>query len=260
MQAFPNPFPGLRPFEPADRDRFFGRDLQIQELGQRLADHRVITIIGGSGCGKSSLVRAGLLPALTGLGIATAGRVWQPVVFIPGRFADRAERRSPLYSLARAFDGVLVDDADREGRIDRIVQNFDTVGGFGRIIDACSEQRKVRAGQEALREKTNYLFVVDQFEELFSEQLRNEPEPVSLISRIIENWRNPHPRAYVVLTMRSEHLESCTAYGDFPEVINATSYLVRRLRDSELEEAIVRPIEQLCTELAASGSEGDAAP
>ena len=76
MPAFPNPFPGLRPFEAADRDRFFGRDLQVQELGQRLAENRVITIIGGSGCGKSSLVRAGLLPALTGLGISTAGRAY----------------------------------------------------------------------------------------------------------------------------------------------------------------------------------------
>jgi hypothetical protein len=186
--------------------------------------------------------------------------VWQPVVFVPGRFSDRAERRSPLYSLARAFDSVLGDDPQREDRIDSIVQNFDTVGGFGRIVDAFSGSRKVRAGQEALREKTNYLFVVDQFEELFSEQLRNEPEPVSLISRIIENWRSPHPRAYIVLTMRSEHLENCTAYGDFPEVINATSYLVRRLRDSELEEAIVRPIEQLCMELANAAPPDGAVP
>ena len=245
MPAFPNPFPGLRPFEAADRDRFFGRDLQVQELGKRLAENRVITIIGGSGCGKSSLVRAGLLPALTGLGLSSAGRIWQPVVFIPGRFADRAERRSPLYSL-------LIDESDRDARVERIVNNFDTVGGFGRLVDAFSGQRKVRLGQEALRDKANYLFVIDQFEELFSEELRTEPEPVSLISRIVENWRNPHPRAYIVLTMRSEHLENCTAYGDFPEVINATSYLVRRLRDSELQDSIVRPIEQLCIELAAA--------
>jgi energy-coupling factor transporter ATP-binding protein EcfA2 len=252
MPAFPNPFPGLRPFEAADRDRFFGRDLQVQELGKRLAENRVITIIGGSGCGKSSLVRAGLLPALTGLGLSSAGRIWQPVVFIPGRFVDRAERRSPLYSLARAFDSVLIDESDRDARIERIVNNFDTVGGFGRLVDAFSGQRKVRPGQESLRDKANYLFVIDQFEELFSEELRTEPEPVSLISRIVENWRNPHPRAYIVVTMRSEHLENCTAYGDFPEVINATSYLVRRLRDSELQDSIVRPIEQLCIELAAA--------
>jgi energy-coupling factor transporter ATP-binding protein EcfA2 len=252
MPAFPNPFPGLRPFEAADRDRFFGRDLQVQELAKRLAENRVITIIGGSGCGKSSLVRAGLLPALTGLGLSSAGRIWQPVVFIPGRFADRAERRSPLYSLARAFDSVLIDESDRDARVERIVNNFDTVGGFGRLVDAFSGQRKVRPGQEALRDKANYLFVIDQFEELFSEELRTEPEPVSLISRIGENWRNPHPRAYIVVTMRSEHLENCTAYGDFPEVINATSYLVRRLRDSELQDSIVRPIEQLCIELAAA--------
>ncbi len=257
MDATPNPFPGLRPFESADRRFFFGRDLQVQELVQRLASHRVVAIIGGSGCGKSSLVRAGLLPALTGLGLGTAGRVWQPVVFIPGRFSDRSDRRSPLYSLARAFNAVLEDDEDAEARTDEIVRQFDGVGGFGRLVDAYAGRRKVRPGLEALREKTNYLFVVDQFEELFSEKLRDQPEPVSMISRIVENWRQPHPRAFIVLTMRSEHLESCTAYGDFPEVINATSYLVRRLRDSELQQAIVRPIEQLCTELATDG-EGSA--
>ena len=253
MDATPNPFPGLRPFESADRRFFFGRDLQIQELVQRLASHRVVAIIGGSGCGKSSLVRAGLLPALTGLGLGTAGRVWQPVVFVPGRFSDRSDRRSPLYSLARAFNAVLEDDADAQARTDEIVRQFDGVSGFGRLVDAYADRRRVRPGLEGLREKTNYLFVVDQFEELFSEKLRDQPEPVSMISRIVENWRKPHPRAFIVLTMRSEHLESCTAYGDFPEVINATSYLVRRLRDSELQQAIVRPIEQLCTELASDG-------
>lgn len=259
MDATPNPFPGLRPFESADRRFFFGRDLQIQELVQRLASHRVVAIIGGSGCGKSSLVRAGLLPALTGLGLGTAGRVWQPVVFVPGRFSDRSDRRSPLYSLARAFNAVLEDGDDAEARTDEIVRQFDGVGGFGRIVDAFAGRRRVRPGLEALREKTNYLFVVDQFEELFSEKLRDQPEPVSMISRIVENWRQPHPRTFIVLTMRSEHLESCTAYGDFPEVINGTSYLVRRLRDSELQQAIVGPIEQLCTELATDGERSDVA-
>src|SRR2546423_15496051 len=98
MPAFPNPFPGLRPFEAADRDRFFGRDLQVQELGKRLAENRVITIIGGSGCGKSSLVRAGLLPALTGLGLSSAGPVWQTVGVIPRPVAGPAERRAPPYT------------------------------------------------------------------------------------------------------------------------------------------------------------------
>lgn len=49
--------------------------------------------------------------------------------------------------------------------------------------------------------------------------------------------------------MRSEHLHDCTAFADFPEVINATSYLVRRLTDTELEDAIVRPVSALWTDV-----------
>ena len=57
------PFPGLRPFEPGESELFFGRGDQIDELLARLEDHRFVAVVGASGSGKSSLVRAGLLPS-----------------------------------------------------------------------------------------------------------------------------------------------------------------------------------------------------
>jgi ABC-type phosphate/phosphonate transport system ATPase subunit len=59
-----NPYPGLRPFEVEEFESFFGRDRQIDELLTRLRDHRFVAVVGLSGSGKSSLVRAGLVHRL----------------------------------------------------------------------------------------------------------------------------------------------------------------------------------------------------
>ena len=59
-----NPFPGLRPFEAEDDHVFFGREKEIDDLLRRLRLCRFLAIIGTSGSGKSSLVRAGLVPSL----------------------------------------------------------------------------------------------------------------------------------------------------------------------------------------------------
>jgi len=58
------PFPGLRPFKRHESAIFFGRHEQVSDMLQRLEACRLLTVVGASGCGKSSLVRAGLLPAL----------------------------------------------------------------------------------------------------------------------------------------------------------------------------------------------------
>ena len=58
------PYPGLRPFEEGDQDYFFGRDAQTRGLRQKLDTSRLVAVVGRSGCGKSSLVKAGLIPLL----------------------------------------------------------------------------------------------------------------------------------------------------------------------------------------------------
>ena len=59
-----NPYRGLRPFDEADAARFFGRGAVVAELSKLLGDHRMVTVVGASGSGKSSVVRAGLVPQL----------------------------------------------------------------------------------------------------------------------------------------------------------------------------------------------------
>src|ERR1700687_279031 len=90
-----NPFPGLRAFEPEEDSLFFGRERQIDELLRRLRDNRFLAILGTSGCGKSSLVRSGLIPSLLGGAMTRAGSSWRVALLRPGE--------DPLGNLASAL-------------------------------------------------------------------------------------------------------------------------------------------------------------
>jgi hypothetical protein len=103
-EPFENPFPGLRPFEEKDNVFFFGRDAQIEELLDRLGRRRFVAVIGTSASGKSSLVRAGLLPALRGGFMAGAGSRWRIAVMRPGSV--------PIATLAEALDSSSVLGSD----------------------------------------------------------------------------------------------------------------------------------------------------
>ncbi|HEY9501585.1 MAG TPA: hypothetical protein VIR01_08175, partial [Pyrinomonadaceae bacterium] len=94
-----NPFPGLRPFKQNESTLFFGRDGQSDQLLKRLQDSRFLALVGVSGSGKSSLIRAGLLPKLEGALMSAVQSDWRVAVFRPGN--------NPISNMARA----LVTDA-----------------------------------------------------------------------------------------------------------------------------------------------------
>jgi energy-coupling factor transporter ATP-binding protein EcfA2 len=80
----PNPFPGLRPYGPDEEHLFFGREKEVEAILRRLRMHRFLPVIGTSGCGKSSLVRSGLIPALESGMMTAAGSSWRMAVMRPG--------------------------------------------------------------------------------------------------------------------------------------------------------------------------------
>src|SRR5687767_4077451 len=137
-----NPFPGLRSFGLEQAHLFFGRDEQIKDLIARLRQHRFLPIVGVSGSGKSSLVRAGLIPALTGSYIDTATSGWRIAILRPGR--------NPIQELAIA---VSREFAIAEN--DVLLSLSGSSAGLARIA-----QQHLGAGE-------NLLILVDQFEELF---------------------------------------------------------------------------------------------
>ncbi len=242
------PYPGLRPFLEREAALLFGRQRQIREVIERLRLTQFVAVLGGSGSGKSSLIHAGVTPELRSHGILAAGDLWLPTVCTPGTNVsaeDRlARRHTPVVRLARRFAELLKSrgsaqaDADR---IDAIAAVFRQEGGFTRLLDVYGPELALEPGLKP--EDARVLFVLDQFEEVFHPTNADVEDARALVERTLDHFFSPHPRCYVVLTMRSEHLNDCAGYLELPDAINKSSYLVRRLDADELREAIVGPTE-----------------
>jgi len=225
-----NPFPGLRPFEPDENFLFFGRDQQTNELVRRLLHRRFVAVLGTSGSGKSSLVRAGLLPALHG-GLSKAGAQWRIAVFRPGH--------APVVNLALALNAAEVFDHERQQQ--QVGERFTEItlrrGRMG-LLEAVQEARLAPAEQ--------VLLVIDQFEELFrfkraSVGVAGENEAAAFVKLFLTATQHDAP-IYVVITMRSDFLGDCAQFRDLPEAINDSQYLVPRMTREQRRQAITGPI------------------
>jgi hypothetical protein len=223
LQTLENPYPGLRPFETTESHLFFGRDVQVAELVTRLERHRFVAVLGVSGSGKSSLVRAGLIPALERGHVAEAGGRWRMVV--------TRQAGTPFESLAADLERVGLEAAGLR----------QSSHGLIRV-----------AGQ--LPPDESLLVVVDQFEELFrykdlrplsgparQTQDRLAADAAEFVQLILAASRH-HPPVYVVLTMRSDYLGDCAEFRDLPETLNDCQYLVPRMTRQQRKEAIERPL------------------
>jgi WD40 repeat protein/energy-coupling factor transporter ATP-binding protein EcfA2 len=219
------PYLSLKYFEEKDSHLFYGRDEHVTELLSKLELNRFVAVLGSSGCGKSSLVRAGLLPELKSGMIPSAGHRWKVIEFKPGS--------SPMQELGGAIErGLGIANAMEiiaEGPL-----------GIAHAVDSAS----LEAG-------TNVLIIADQFEEIFS-YLREEQtagrgaeareQAQALVRRLLDAAAEPDLRIYVLMVMRSDYLGDCTQFPDLPERMNASLYLVPRLRRDQLQRAIEAPV------------------
>jgi WD40 repeat protein len=221
----PNPFPGLRPFDQRDSRVFFGRDAQVDALLDRLGASHFIAVVGSSASGKSSLVRAGLLPALHGGSLASAGSRWRIAVMRPGGDATA--------SLAAALDecGALGTDGDPTTRL-----------GLARgVLESGELGLSEIVGQSRAGEARNLLLVVDQFEELFR-FAQDRDRAAAFVKLLIAAASRPEPPVYVLVTLRSDFLGECSEFREFPETIGEGLFLVPRLARDQLHEAIDGPV------------------
>ncbi len=221
-----NPFPGLRPFETRDKYLYFGREEQTAALLSRLRERRFLAVVGTSGSGKSSLVRAGLIPGLHGGFMAGAGPNWKIAVMRPGG--------DPTGNLAQALD-----------RLDLLE---DPVGGEAFIRTTLSRSAfglTEFVQQAGMPGRYNLLVVVDQFEEIFRFRERNrslEEEAGGFVRLLLEATRQREHPIYVVLTMRSDFLGDCAEFSGLAEAINEGEYLVPRMKRDQYRLAIEGPV------------------
>jgi hypothetical protein len=218
------PYPGLRPFEVNEGLLFYGRQEHTRGLLERLSRERFLAVIGSSGTGKSSLVRAGLLPALFRGYLAGASSQWRIAVMRPGN--------APLEELANALSQSHALGLDAL-RIHEILTS--TTLGLVNVV----RQGNLLPGE-------NVLLVVDQFEELFRfehERLSEDQgaEAGHFVQLLLEATGAYSDRIYVVITMRSDFLGNCTLFTGLPEVLNRCQYLIPHLNRLQRQQAIEQP-------------------
>jgi energy-coupling factor transporter ATP-binding protein EcfA2 len=239
IKAPSSPFPGLRPFEFHESDLFFGRDGQVEKLIGKLGGTRFTAVVGTSGSGKSSLVRAGLVPALVGGLMTSAGSDWRIAIMRPGN--------DPIGSLALSLNQPNVfgsDDPDSVAIQVEIAKATLRRGSRGLVETVC---------QNVMASDENLLVVVDQFEELFrfareasrktkdeSDRYRNEA--AAFVKLLLDASAEPGVNIYVVITMRSDFLGDCAQFWNLPEAINESQYLIPRLTRDQLREVISGPV------------------
>jgi len=224
-----NPFPGLRAFEPDEDYLFFGRERQVDELLSTLRRTRFLSVVGSSGSGKSSLVRAGLIPALYGGNMVGTGSRWRVAMFRPGE--------DPVGRMARSLRRCgLLESGELSDSGDAVLEATLRRSSLGlaeayRLAD--------------LNRRDNLLIMVDQFEELFryraSGQTNYQDDAVAFVKLLVAAARSEFP-IYVALTMRSDFIGNCADYPDLPAAVSDGQYLVPRMTRTELRDAITGPV------------------
>lgn len=228
-----NPFPGLRPFETDEYRLFFGREGQADELLARLQRSRFLAVVGTSGSGKSSLIRAGLMPALRGGMMKGAGSGWRIAVMRPGGdpMGNLAAELVKKDVLSEA--GAGLPESEAEAVIEATLRS----GSLG-IVNVGRQAR--------LAEHEKLLLVVDQFEELFRFRAAHEGSSVdeasAFVKLLLEAAQQRELSIYIVLTMRSDFLGDCAQFQGLPEAINDGQYLIPRMTRDERRFAVTGPV------------------
>jgi energy-coupling factor transporter ATP-binding protein EcfA2 len=246
VQRLQNPFVGLRPYESSDSLFYFGRGEQVKTLLRQLHQHRFVAVVGSSGSGKSSLIRAGLIPQLEAGFLVQERDQWLVAQMKPGQVPlgnlvgslwEIASSLALPLSGVRESESCSVSSLIKMGR-DTFLQAI-REQGVQAILDLLTPQ--------LISTDTNLFILVDQFEELFRfglkkgkvEQRQEVEEFVALLLALSRQESLP---VYVCLTMRSDFLGDCDAFYGLPEAINQSQFLVPRLTRSQRQAVITHPV------------------
>ena len=231
-----NPYKGLNAFGEADAEDFFGRETLVQQLLARLGEGgelaRFLAIVGPSGSGKSSVVRAGLLPALRRGGLVDSER-WFIVEFRPGAH--------PFEALEAALQRVAVSSP--KGL-------FSASGHGDRSLAHAISQALPREPAGSGGEQVEVVLVIDQFEEVFT-LVEAEAERARFLNNLVAVVLEEGSRIRVVITLRADFIDRPLRYVDFGELVQQRSELVLPLTPEETERAVTGPARRAGLEVEA---------
>jgi AAA ATPase domain/WD domain, G-beta repeat len=225
------PYPGLEPFSTQDAAVFFGRDHEIERLLelvkpilQRGVAGRLVAIVGPLGSGKSSLVRAGLLPRLEHL-----KERWVVVPPVPPVLPGQQPTRNLASSLSQAFSA-----RGHERSAAKLERHLGS-GGPAALVELAGELAEISGGDEP-----NVLVVIDQAEELITRTGEREQQA---FLRLLDDALAEDSPLWVMLTVRSEFLSTAPERAGLAEVVDDT-LLVEPLSRARLPEVIERPAQR----------------
>lgn len=212
-----SPYAGLASFQKEDANRFFGRAREVAALVSRLGDQPLIGVIGTSGTGKSSLIRAGVLPSLERLGNA-----WEAAVIRPGR-----QPVSALADLVAPWVDDLPSGEEGMGVLqERILREPGWVGALFR--------------DRARKENRKQLLFVDQFEELYT-LVPDSAARLAFTAALSSIADDPSSPTRVVLSIRSDFLDRVAEDADFMGELSAGLFFLNTPGRDGLRDALVQP-------------------
>ncbi len=235
-----NPYKGLRAFGEADAADFFGRETLVQQLLARLAEGgdlaRFLAVVGPSGSGKSSVVGAGLVPALRRGGLPGSEN-WFVVELIPGAH--------PLEELEAALLRIAVNPPVGALHVTPLLAQLRE-----------DDRGLLRAVRRCLPDDPNVelVLVVDQFEEVFT-LVPDEAVRANLLKSLVTAVLDERSRVRIVVTLRADFTDRPLRYVDFGELLQKRSEFVLPLTPDELERAIVGPAERVGLQLESGMAE-----
>ena len=213
-----NPYKGLRAFDDADAEEFFGRERLASELIDRLSGtglaSRGVVLVGPSGSGKSSVAKAGLVPALRS-GAVPDSDDWFVTTMVPGT--------DPFESLEAALLRIAVNSPAT-----LLSQLRDGTRGVLRGARRC-----LKSDDERI------LLVIDQFEELFTGASAEDAN--QFLDAFTVAATDPSSPIRFLLTLRADYYDRPLAHPGFAPVLKETAVDITPLAPDELERAIVEP-------------------
>ncbi len=209
-----NPYKGLAAYEAGDADDFYGRDDEVADLIDLLRSHRFVTVVGPSGSGKSSLVRAGLLPALERRPLAGSDE-WLTATFLPGR--------RPFDRLAAALGAIAV--VDPASALDELLAG---AGDLATVIDRVTGDLD-----------TEVMLVIDQFEELYTRT--SDGDRQKFLDVVFAALSGDEPHLRVVVAIRADFFDRPLADPKLGELVSRAHLAIAVPDARRLHEIITRP-------------------